>query len=151
MKEMSNLKRILDNGGFALTAECGPPKGADPEAVLKKAELLRGKVDAVNVTDNQTAIVRMSSMAACSILKKAGLDPVLQGRESRAVKRQGAPPRPFAMGSPDPLAAGRSGTSAAPCLPWPRRALSGSTSLHHVPSMQGPPMRNPLQAVGFPR
>lgn len=78
MKEASQLKRVLDQGEFAVTAECGPPKGADPEVVLKKAELLRGKVDAVNVTDNQTAIVRMSSLAACSLLKSAGLDPVLQ-------------------------------------------------------------------------
>lgn len=61
-----------------MTAECGPPKGADPEAVLKKAELLRGKVDAINVTDNQTAIVRMSSLAACSLLRSSGLDTVLQ-------------------------------------------------------------------------
>jgi methylenetetrahydrofolate reductase (NADPH) len=75
---MSNLKKILEKGEFAVTAECGPPKGADPEAVIKKAELLKGKVDAVNVTDNQTAIVRMSSMAACSIIKSIGLDPVLQ-------------------------------------------------------------------------
>ena len=78
MKEMSNLKKVLEKGEFAVTAECGPPKGADPDAVLKKAELLREKVDAVNVTDNQTAIVRMSSLAACSLLRSAGLDPVLQ-------------------------------------------------------------------------
>ncbi|MEW6667352.1 MAG: methylenetetrahydrofolate reductase [Thermodesulfobacteriota bacterium] len=75
---MSRLKEVLENGHFAVTAECGPPKGADPEAVLRKAELLRGKVDAVNVTDNQTAIVRMSSLAACTLLRSAGLDPVLQ-------------------------------------------------------------------------
>ncbi len=75
---MSRLKEVLDKGGFAVTAECGPPKGADPEVVLRKAELLKGKVDAVNVTDNQTAIVRMSSLAACALLKSAGLDPVLQ-------------------------------------------------------------------------
>ena len=68
----------LGKGRFAVTAECGPPKGADPEVVLRKAETLRGTVDAVNVTDNQTAIVRMSSLAACSLLKTAGLDPVLQ-------------------------------------------------------------------------
>ena len=74
----SNLKSVLEKGNFAVTAECGPPKGADPEAVIKKAELLKGKVDAVNVTDNQTAIVRMSSLAACSLLLKAGLEPVLQ-------------------------------------------------------------------------
>ena len=78
MKETSRLKRVLDKGKFAVTAECGPPKGADPKAVLKKAELLREKVDAVNVTDNQTAVVRMSSLAACSLLRSAGLDPVLQ-------------------------------------------------------------------------
>jgi methylenetetrahydrofolate reductase (NADPH) len=75
---MSQLKRVLDKGEFAVTAECGPPKGADPDAVMKKAELLKGKVDAVNVTDNQTAIVRMSSLAACALLKECGLDPVLQ-------------------------------------------------------------------------
>ena len=78
MKEMSHLKQILERGEFAVTAECGPPKGADPEVVLKKGELLKDKVDAVNVTDNQTAIVRMSSLAACSLLERAGLDPVLQ-------------------------------------------------------------------------
>ena len=78
MNEMSNLKKVLEKGEFAVTAECGPPKGADPDAVLKKAELLREKVDAINVTDNQTAIVRMSSLAACSLLRSAGLDPVLQ-------------------------------------------------------------------------
>jgi len=78
VKEMSHLKQILERGEFAVTAECGPPKGADPEVVLKKGEILRDKVDAVNVTDNQTAIVRMSSLAACSLLERAGLDPVLQ-------------------------------------------------------------------------
>ena len=75
---MSNLKKVLEIGKFAVTAECGPPKGADPESVLKKAKLLKNKVDAVNVTDNQTAIVRMSSLAACSLLKTGGFDPVLQ-------------------------------------------------------------------------
>ena len=75
---MSRLKEVLKQGGFAVTAECGPPRGADPEAVINKAVLLKGKVDAVNVTDNQTAIVRMSSLAACTLLKSEGLDPVLQ-------------------------------------------------------------------------
>jgi len=75
---VSRLKEILDRGAFAVTAECGPPKGADPEVIMKKAELLKGRVDAVNVTDNQTAIVRMSSLAACVLLKNQGLDPVLQ-------------------------------------------------------------------------
>ena len=78
MKSMNRLRKVLDSGEFAVTAECGPPKGADPDAVLRKAELLKDKVDSINVTDNQTAIVRMSSLAACSLLKSAGLDPVLQ-------------------------------------------------------------------------
>jgi len=75
---MSQLKKVLEQGDFAVTSECGPPKGADPQVIFRKAELLRGKVDSVNVTDNQTAIVRMSSLAACSLVKSAGLDPVLQ-------------------------------------------------------------------------
>jgi methylenetetrahydrofolate reductase (NADPH) len=75
---VSRLKKILDQGQFAVTAECGPPKGADPDVILKKADLLKGRVDAVNVTDNQTAIVRMSSLAACTLLKNRGLDPVFQ-------------------------------------------------------------------------
>lgn len=78
MKDISLLKKVLQAGQFAVTAECGPPKGADPEAVIKKAELLKGKADSINVTDNQTAIVRMSSLAACSLLKSIGLDPILQ-------------------------------------------------------------------------
>ena len=78
MKNVSRLKRILDAGKFAVTAECGPPKGADPEVIFEKGEKLKGYVDAVNVTDNQTAIVRMSSLAACALLKSTGLDPVLQ-------------------------------------------------------------------------
>jgi methylenetetrahydrofolate reductase (NADH) len=78
VKATSRLKQILAEGQFAVTAECGPPKGADPEAIFRKADLLKGSVDGVNVTDNQTAIVRMSSLAACTLLKSAGLDPVLQ-------------------------------------------------------------------------
>lgn len=78
MTVKSNLKRVLSGGKFAVTAECGPPKGADPDVIIKKAYLLKGMVDAVNVTDNQTAIVRMSSLAACSLLINAGIDPVFQ-------------------------------------------------------------------------
>ncbi len=78
MNHESQLKKVLARGEFGVTAECGPPKGADAQVILKKGELLKHMVDAVNVTDNQTAIVRMSSLAACSLLKSAGLDPVLQ-------------------------------------------------------------------------
>jgi methylenetetrahydrofolate reductase (NADPH) len=75
---VSKLQQVLSNGGFAVTAECGPPRGADPEIIRKKGELLKGYVDAVNVTDNQTAIVRMSSIAACAHLVNMGLEPVAQ-------------------------------------------------------------------------
>jgi methylenetetrahydrofolate reductase (NADPH) len=75
---VSRLAQILDQGGFAVTAEVGPPRGADADAVIKKASLLKGYVDAVNVTDNQTAIVRMSSIAACAHVIRAGLEPVMQ-------------------------------------------------------------------------
>ena len=60
----SKLQQKLSSGGFAVTAEVGPPRGANAEVVREKAKLLQGCVDAVNVTDNQTAIVRMSSIAA---------------------------------------------------------------------------------------
>lgn len=78
MKTESRLEKVLRAGQFAVTAECGPSKGSDVEALQKKGEYLRGRVDAVNVTDNQTAIVRMSSVAASAILKGIGLEPVLQ-------------------------------------------------------------------------
>jgi methylenetetrahydrofolate reductase (NADPH) len=72
------LQKVLTSGGFAVTAECGPPRGADPEIVRKKGELLKGCVDAVNATDNQKAIVRMSSIAACTHLVAMEIEPVMQ-------------------------------------------------------------------------
>ena len=78
MKTASRLEKILESGAFAVTSECGPPRGADPQVVREKGELLRGHVDAVNVTDNQTSVVRMSSIAACVILKEMGLEPICQ-------------------------------------------------------------------------
>ncbi len=74
----SRLKRVLSRGHFAVTAEVGPPKGADPEVIRKKGGLVKGFVDSVNVTDNQTGVVRLSSLASCAILRAEGLDPVLQ-------------------------------------------------------------------------
>jgi methylenetetrahydrofolate reductase (NADPH) len=78
VKSESRLEKVLGAGHFAVTAECGPPKGSDVAALQEKAAFLVGKVDAVNVTDNQTAIVRMSSLAACAILERQGLEPILQ-------------------------------------------------------------------------
>ena len=78
MKAGTKLERILTSGKFAVTAEAGPPKGTSAEAIRKKGELLRHCCDAVNVTDNQTAIVRMSSIAGCLLLKQQGIEPVMQ-------------------------------------------------------------------------
>lgn len=78
MKPESRLQAVLTKGFFAVTAECGPPKGAGPDVIRKKGNLLKGYVDSVNVTDNQTGVVRLSSLAACALLKEQGLDPVLQ-------------------------------------------------------------------------
>lgn len=78
MKTESHLENVLKAGRFAVTAECGPPKGSDVEVLRTKGQSLLGIIDAVNVTDNQTAIVRMSSVAACSILKNMGHEPILQ-------------------------------------------------------------------------
>jgi methylenetetrahydrofolate reductase (NADPH) len=74
----SRLKGVLTSGHFAVSAECGPPKGADPGVIRDKGAILKGFVDSVNVTDNQTGVVRMSSLAACVLLLEGGLDPVLQ-------------------------------------------------------------------------
>jgi methylenetetrahydrofolate reductase (NADPH) len=74
----SNLERRLVAGHFVVTAEVGPPRGPNPDDVKKKALILRGVADAYNVTDNQTAVVRMSSIAASKILLQNGLEPVMQ-------------------------------------------------------------------------
>jgi methylenetetrahydrofolate reductase (NADPH) len=78
MKAGTNLERILESGRFAVTAEAGPPKGTSAAVVHKKAELLHSCCDAVNITDNQTAIVRMSSLAGCVLIKQQGVEPVMQ-------------------------------------------------------------------------
>jgi len=78
MDFISNLEKVLSEGSFALTAEIGPPKGSDPNKIIKKAEILKGYADAFNITDNQTAVVRMSSIAGCSILLNMGMEPIMQ-------------------------------------------------------------------------
>jgi 5,10-methylenetetrahydrofolate reductase len=78
MKAGTNLEKVLESGKFAVTVEAGPPKGASAAVMAKKAEMLRNCCDSANVTDNQTAIVRMSSLAGCVLLKQQGIDPVMQ-------------------------------------------------------------------------
>ena len=78
MKSKSKLERVLEAGHFAVTGELGPPTSADAEVIRRKAKILKGYVDAVNVTDGQTAVVRMSSWAACLIGKEEGLEHIVQ-------------------------------------------------------------------------
>jgi methylenetetrahydrofolate reductase (NADPH) len=77
-KSGSNLEKVLCRDGFAVTAELGPPKSADFDLIKKKVEMLKDWVDAVNITDNQTAIVRVSSIAAGKLVLDLGLEPIVQ-------------------------------------------------------------------------
>jgi len=77
-KSGSNLEKVLTSGKFAVTAELGPPKSADFDLIKKKVEQLSGWVDAVNITDNQTAIVRVSSIATGKLILDMGLEPIMQ-------------------------------------------------------------------------
>ena len=78
MTAPGRLAEALRTGRFAVTAEVAPPRGADVTRLRETARLLRGWVDAANVTDNQGARVRMSSLAGSAVLLAEGLDPVMQ-------------------------------------------------------------------------
>ena len=73
-----SLKSSLEAGKFAITAEVGPLKGTDITEIEETAELLREKVDAANVTDQQSSVMRLGSLAVCHLLKEKGLDAVFQ-------------------------------------------------------------------------
>lgn len=77
-KSGSNLEKVLRAGHFAVTGELGPPQNADADHIREKAKYLKGVVDAVNITDNQTAVVRMSSIGAALVAIDEGLEPVMQ-------------------------------------------------------------------------
>jgi len=76
---MSQLQQQLAAGRFVITGEIGPPKGTNIDPVLHEAETyLKGRVAAVNVTDNQTAVMRVGSLAVCRLLRERGIEPVFQ-------------------------------------------------------------------------
>ena len=77
-KSGSNLEKILSEGRFAVTGECGPPKSTDVTVIEEKAKILQGYVDAVNITDNQTAVVRVCSMASAYTAQQNGLEAIMQ-------------------------------------------------------------------------
>jgi 5,10-methylenetetrahydrofolate reductase len=72
------FRETLESGKFAVTAEVGPPKGTDIKQMTHDMELLKGKVDALNVTDNQSAVMRICSLAGCKLLLEHGIEPILQ-------------------------------------------------------------------------
>jgi methylenetetrahydrofolate reductase (NADPH) len=102
----SNLERVIKSGQFVVTGELGPPQGWEREEIEHKAQLLKGAVDAVNLTDNQTAIVRMSSIAAARILVEEGLEPVMQMtcRDRNRLSMQGDLLGAYALGVRNVLA-----------------------------------------------
>ena len=75
---MTSLQQALAKGEFAVTAEVAPPKGIDTSEMMENAEFLRGKVHGVNVTDQQSSVMRLGSLASCRLLKEAGFEPVFQ-------------------------------------------------------------------------
>jgi methylenetetrahydrofolate reductase (NADPH) len=77
-KTPSKLEKILRAGHPAVTSECGPPRGSDARHITKKAEMIRNHVDAINITDNQTSVTRLCSLASCIHLKLMGVEPILQ-------------------------------------------------------------------------
>ncbi|MBN1861136.1 MAG: methylenetetrahydrofolate reductase [Candidatus Thermoplasmatota archaeon] len=78
MNYKSNLEKVLSEGRFVVTAEIGPPKGVDVDKIRHKATLLKGSVDAFNITDNQTAVVRLSSLAGSVLLLQMNMEPIMQ-------------------------------------------------------------------------
>jgi methylenetetrahydrofolate reductase (NADPH) len=78
IKTPSKLERVLKAGHLAVTSECGPPRGSDAHHIKKKAEMIKDYVDAINITDNQTSVTRLCSLASVIHLKLMGLEPVLQ-------------------------------------------------------------------------
>jgi 5,10-methylenetetrahydrofolate reductase len=72
------FKEKIQAGKFLVTSEIGPPKGIETKTILEDAELIRGRVDAINVTDLQSSVMRLGSLAVCSLLKQRGFEPIFQ-------------------------------------------------------------------------
>jgi len=88
---MSQLKEAFERGDFAVTAEMAPPKGIDLSRIIECAKGIKGRVQAVNVTDFQSATLKATSLATCRILQEQGIEPVLQitGRDRNRIAIQG--------------------------------------------------------------
>ena len=138
MKAASNLEKVLSAGHFAVTGELGPPRGADAAVVRKKAAHLKGIVDSVNITDNQTAVVRMSSVASCKLLLDEGLEP----------NPPDGLPRPQPYRPAERFVGGRRPWALKTCFAFPATtSVSGiiprvKTSLTWIPCSFWPPSRS---------
>jgi methylenetetrahydrofolate reductase (NADPH) len=77
-RDKMSLKSSLEAGKFAITCEVGPLKGTDTTEIEEVAGLLTGRVDAANVTDQQSSVMRLGSMATCHLIKGKGLEPIFQ-------------------------------------------------------------------------
>ncbi|HLB30480.1 MAG TPA: methylenetetrahydrofolate reductase, partial [Gammaproteobacteria bacterium] len=130
LKSGSNLEKVLAGGHFAVTGEIGPPKSWRAEVIRRKANLLKGCVDAANITDNQTAIVRMSSIATGIITLQEGLEPVIQVtcRDRNRLAMQS-----------DILGAAAHGLKNVLCLSGDHQSFGnhpGAKNVHDIDSMQ---------------
>jgi 5,10-methylenetetrahydrofolate reductase len=72
------FREKLESGKFLVTSEIGPPKGIGTKKIIEDAELVRGRVDGINVTDLQSSVMRLGSLAVCSLLKQNGFEPIFQ-------------------------------------------------------------------------
>jgi len=73
-----SFREALESGKFLVTAEVGPGKGTEVEHLLKDADIIKDRVDAINVTDLQSSVMRLGSLAVCHMLKDRGIDPIFQ-------------------------------------------------------------------------
>ena len=91
-----SFKSALQSGQFVVTAEVGPPKGTDIEEMKEHIALLKDKVHGINMTDNQSSVMRLSSLVGCHIIKQMGGEPILQmtGRDRNRCERTHSVPPP---------------------------------------------------------
>lgn len=75
---VSSFKEVLNSGKFVITSEVAPPKGTNLEKTLRHIELLKDKVDAINITDHQSSVMRFPSIGGCLAIKEKGGEPILQ-------------------------------------------------------------------------
>ncbi len=75
---VQSFRQVLDSGKFIVTSEIGPPKGTNIDGMLHHIDILKDKVDAINVTDHQSSVMRFPSLGACLAIKEQGGEPILQ-------------------------------------------------------------------------